>query len=113
MQDEFDTNVEDDSEEDVAQMIMAVRKKLFEEGEVGVAKEVEERWRNRGRMKSEIRVVDGEVEGEWEDEEDEEEDDDDVEMGEAPRLVLTTPREKAEPEVDEEGFTKVVGKKRR
>jgi pre-rRNA-processing protein TSR2 len=49
---------------------------------------------------------------ETDDEEDEDEDEEDVDMGDAPALVRA-PRERVEPEVDEDGFTKVVGKKRR
>jgi pre-rRNA-processing protein TSR2 len=52
------------------------------------------------------------VESRDEDQEtDDEASDDDVDMGDAPALVRA-PREKAEPEIDEDGFTKVVGKKR-
>ncbi|KAL8688147.1 MAG: hypothetical protein Q9218_005869, partial [Villophora microphyllina] len=54
-------------------------------------------------------------EGEEEsDSEDEEDDDGDVEMEmeEAPQLVKVA-KEKVVPRVDEEGFTEVVGKKRR
>ena len=53
-------------------------------------------WRRRG----------GETDWDTDDDEDE---GGDVEMGDAPELVR---REKEEPEVDEEGFTKVTRKKR-
>ena len=41
------------------------------------------------------------------------EDAEDVEMGEAPQSVPAQNRAKQEPEVDEEGFTKVAGRKKR
>ena len=39
--------------------------------------------------------------------------DGDQEMGEAPALVRKKEKERVEPEADEDGFTKVVGKKKR
>ncbi|CAK3826586.1 Hypothetical predicted protein [Lecanosticta acicola] len=113
MNDEFDCNVEDESEAPVARDILLVRKRLLEEHTTLAAQEVESRWRNRGQMKGEVnvQVVQNDV-GDDEDWEEEEEDDEDEE-GEAPRLVPVQPKEKMEPEVDQDGFTKVVGKKKR
>jgi pre-rRNA-processing protein TSR2 len=51
------------------------------------------------------------VEAADEDQETDESEEGDVEMGDAPNLVRA-PRERAEPEIDDDGFTKVVGKKR-
>lgn len=113
MQDEFDCMVEDDSEEEVAQTIMGVRKRLGE-GDAGAAREVEQRWKGRGSMKVEFRDM-GEIEeeGEWEGFGDEEEDGDgDVEMEEAVPDLVPAKKERVEPEVDEEGFVKVTKKKR-
>ena len=120
MQDEFDCNVEDDSEEEVASNILVLRRRLVEDGDLSVVREVEQRWRNRGQKKVEVQVIDNEAEEvddddvEWEGFEDE---DGDVEMTAAedivPDLVPALKKEKPEPEVDEDGFTKVVSKKKR
>ena len=134
MLDEFGVNVEDDSEEEVAAGILRLRrcycsagleeeegKDGEEEGGLrGEVRGLEERWTRRGEMK--VGMVDGgdvEVEGEWDDlEEDEDEEGGgkgDVEMMDSVPEVVPPAREKVkvEPEVDEEGFTKVVGKKNR
>ncbi len=120
MQDEFDCNVEDESEENVAGDILAVVKSLME-GDLRVAKGWEQRYRERGQMKVQFQAVDG---GNQEVDDEEEEwngfsDDDsggvDVQMSgdEAPQLVPAVKKERVEPEVDEDGFTKVIGKKKR
>lgn len=110
MQDEFDCNVEDDSEMEVAGRIVGMKKQLMEGNTTG-AKDVQQRWQNRGQMKMHIQVIDNEADevddDEWNGFEDEE-------MDEAPSLVPAIPiKEKAEPEVDDDGFTKVVSKKKR
>lgn len=110
MEDEFDCNVEDGSEIPTARDILALRQRMTEERSTVAAQEVEQRWRNRGQMKHEVnvQVVSQDVgdDEDWDDEDEEEE-------GEAPRLVPVQPKEKVEPEVDEDGFTKVVGKKKK
>ncbi|KAK5129874.1 hypothetical protein LTR08_002751 [Meristemomyces frigidus] len=116
MQDEFECNVEDDSECAVAATIVGVGRGLQEgQGEQGLrgVRELEERWRNRGQMKINVQVIDREAEEEWNGFEDD--DDVDMEAGEdaVPHLVPAIAREKVEPEVDEDGFTKVQGKKKR
>lgn len=116
MQDEFECNVEDESEVEVARTILRLKNALVEDKDLAPFRELEQRWKNRGQMKVDIRVIDNEAEGGDDDEfegfDDDEEDDNDVDM-DAPPLVPAQPKkEKAEPEVDEDGFTKVVGKKR-
>lgn len=114
MQDEFDTRVEDDSEEEVARMILVLRKRLSEEQNLAAFQEIEQRWKNRGKMKTDVKVVDGEVEvgeddDDWEGFEDE---DEDVDIGGVSLNPTSTARkEKPEPEIDEDGFTKVVRKR--
>lgn len=78
---------------------------------------LERRWKNKGQMKANVQVVE---DGVVEDDEEEFEgfsDDDDVEMDvdeiEAPALVPAVVKEKAVPVVDDDGFTKVVPKKKR
>jgi pre-rRNA-processing protein TSR2 len=118
MQDEFDCNVEDDSEEEVARGLLEVRRRVFEERDVGVLGELETRWRNRGQIKTQIQIVENDQEvgddEEWDEDEDE---DGDINMTAAedivPDLVPALRKDKPEPEVDEDGFTKVVGKKKR
>lgn len=113
MQDEFDVNVEDETEVPVAEEIMKIRKSVFEDGSLAALEAVKGRWTARGgRVPANVNVVEhsyGE-DGEEIEESSEDEDEEDVDMGEAPALV---PREKQEPEVDEDGFTKVVGKRRK
>jgi pre-rRNA-processing protein TSR2 len=125
MQDEFDCNVEDDSEEEVARQILNLRSRVIEEGDLSVVREVEERWRNRGQVKLQFQVIDNGPDAdddEDEDEDDEEEwggldEDGDINMEAAaqivPDLVPALRNEKQEPEVDEDGFTKVTSKKKR
>ncbi|KAL4955960.1 Pre-rRNA-processing protein TSR2-domain-containing protein [Aspergillus filifer] len=113
MNDEFDVVVDDESAGEVAVKIMEVRN-MVERGEYEGVMAMWEEWeRKKGNKNA---VTTGFKRGE--DEENEtsgEEDsdgDEDMEMGEAPALVRA-PRERIEPEIDEDGFTKVVGKKKR
>ncbi len=115
MNDEFEVNVEDGSAWEVAVGIMRLRKECGE-GRFGGVDELWERWVEKGGKGVEgvfrkVEVPEGEEE--WDSEEDGEEDGEgeDVDMEEAPALVET--KEKIVREVDDEGFTKVVGKKRR
>ncbi|RDW78533.1 pre-rRNA-processing TSR2 family protein [Aspergillus mulundensis] len=111
MNDEFDVVVDDESAGEVADRIMEIRK-MVEKGEFDEVKKMWEEWETKAAKKGD--VVAGfrrgeDQEGETDESDDEDEDE---EMGEAPALV-SAPRERVEPEVDEDGFTKVVGKKRR
>ncbi|KAI9376580.1 Pre-rRNA-processing protein TSR2-domain-containing protein [Aspergillus egyptiacus] len=116
MNDEFDVAVDDESAAVVADQIMEIRN-LTARGEFGAVREMWEAWErkaaNRGNLVAGFRRGEDQ-EGETdEDEGSDEGDEGDVDMGEAPDLVARAPRERVEPEVDEDGFTKVVGKKRR
>ncbi|KAL4919879.1 Pre-rRNA-processing protein TSR2-domain-containing protein [Aspergillus aurantiobrunneus] len=116
MNDEFDVVVDDESAAEVAMRIMEIRK-MAERGEFGTVRAMWEDWERKRAQKGGGVAVTGFRRGEDEENEtDEEEDDDeeggDVDMGEAPELVRA-PRERVEPEIDEDGFTKVVGKKKR
>ncbi|GIZ38479.1 hypothetical protein CKM354_000189600 [Cercospora kikuchii] len=112
MGDEFECNVEDESEVVVAGDILKVRSRMMETRSLQAALEVEQRWKNRGNMKTD-KVVVQEVNQDA-DEEEFEGFDDDEDMEEAPALVSApkVPKEKPIPEVDDDGFTKVSGKKR-
>ncbi|RHZ58519.1 pre-rRNA-processing TSR2 family protein [Aspergillus thermomutatus] len=116
MNDEFDVVVDDESAAPVAAQIMAIREQTAR-GEFGLVQEMWEAWQKKSQQKGNnvaaaFKQVEAEDDEDTDDEEDEDEDDEDVDMGEAPALVRA-PRERVEPEVDEDGFTKVVGKKRR
>ncbi|KAL8716759.1 MAG: hypothetical protein Q9225_005938 [Loekoesia sp. 1 TL-2023] len=118
MNDEFEVNVEDDSAMETASKIVGLRK-LTLQGDFGMVDEMYERWRERearGGEKVRFQKAQGDEDEEDEDEEGdseevEEEEDEDVEM-ETPHLVKA-PKEKITPKVDEDGFTEVVGKRRR
>ncbi|KAG0651268.1 20S rRNA accumulation 2 [Hyphodiscus hymeniophilus] len=111
MLDEFEVNVDDDSGFEVAEQMVRMRKDCAR-GEFAEVRALKEKWDSRGGKDIE-ELFKGVERGEEEDETDgsvDEDDDEDVEMDEAPRLV--TVKEKAEPEVDEDGFTKITKKKR-
>lgn len=114
MQDEFDVNVEDETEIPVAEEIMKLRKGVFEDNDFSGVESVKQRWTARGgKIPQNVNVIEhtyGEDGEEMENSSDDNDEDDDVEMGDAP---APAPKEKVEPEVDEDGFTKVVGKKRK
>lgn len=113
MNDEFEVLVDDDSAGNVALEIMEFRGQTAR-GEFGAIQELWETWQKKSQQNSSAASMFKQIETRDEDQETDAEEDDsedgDVEMGEAPSLVRA-PREKAEPEVDEDGFT-MVKKKR-
>lgn len=113
MQDEFDVNVEDESEVPVAADIMRLSKQIAE-GDLGGVEQVRMRWEKRGGKVGKVNVVEHKHDEDEDDEEEEDEEDGgvDVEMGDAPAQLVPV-KERPEPEVDEDGFTTVVSKKRR
>jgi pre-rRNA-processing protein TSR2 len=113
LEDEFGVRVEDETEVAVAREIMTIRKEIGE-GNTATVDALQKKWQERkGKEVStgSVNVKETNQEGEWDSVDEESDEDDDVEMGEAPALVPAKP--KPEPEVDDEGFTKVVGKKKR
>jgi pre-rRNA-processing protein TSR2 len=124
MIDEFEVVVDDDSAENIARQIWSGVQKL-QKGETEELKQLWEKWEEKRRNtggKEISGIVRGEdKEGEetdWDDEDDEDEEEfngfpdrPDVSMAEAQQL--SAKKEKIEPEIDEDGFTKVVGKKKR
>ncbi|EAA28310.1 hypothetical protein GE21DRAFT_9126 [Neurospora crassa] len=115
MLDEFEVNVDDDSAFEVAEQILRVRLGCLK-GKFDEVDALRRRFEGKGGNKKVVfkKAEDQDNDTDW-DTDDDEEVDSDEEMGDAPALVPTTqqPKEKVEPEVDEDGFTKVVGKKRR
>ncbi len=119
MNDEFDVNVEDGSGEEISAKIVGLRK-LTLQGDFAMVDEMYSKWQERqskgtgGKINFQHIIRDeDEDETDWDSDDINDADEDgDVEMGEAPALVKS-PKEKVQPKVDEEGFTEVVGRKRR
>ncbi|EXJ92991.1 hypothetical protein A1O3_01547 [Capronia epimyces CBS 606.96] len=128
MVDEFEVIVDDGSAEDTARGIWSGVEKL-KTGDLAELHDLYAKWQEKQKKGSGHDAV-AFVRGEDKDAEDtdwdgEDEDGDeeewngfpdhaDVDMDEAPPLVDTRrPRQKIQPEVDDEGFTKVVGRKTR
>lgn len=116
MVDEFDINVDDDSGVEVAKQIVRARTQCAV-GQLDEFNSLKERFANRKGTKVEAmfkRIEDTNQDTDWETDDSGDDDDDDesggadVNMDEAPPLVK---KEKAEPEVDEDGFTKVTRKR--
>ena len=127
MLDEFEIVVDDGSAEEVAIKIWASAVKV-RDGNVQELDEMYSRWQEKQAKGGEkaVNVVRGEDkdgdETDWDDEDDDDDEEEwngfpnreDDEMNEAPQLVDTKKeRQKIAPEVDEDGFTKVVSKKKR
>ena len=115
MEDEFCTVVEDSSEQTVAAAILRARQECLAGNFEGVMR-LEGQWRAaRGAKVTSVKAGGDEQDDDEDDSEDEDEDENgDVKMGEddeAPQLVET--RDRIELEVDEDGFTKVVNRRRR
>lgn len=121
MTDEFDVAVDDGSAGVVADQIMTLKGQV----EVGNYEDVDRMWaeykermerkgvEQQQAMFKRVETRDEDQETDGDDDDDDDEEDEDEEMGDAPALVSRPPRERVEPEVDEDGFTKVVGKKKR
>ncbi|KAJ5173171.1 hypothetical protein N7492_005764 [Penicillium capsulatum] len=112
MNDEFDVVIDDESAGNVALEIMELKAQTLR-GEFATIQSMWEAWQRKTQQKSASMFK--QVESREEDQETDEEIEDDsgdMEMDDAPALVRA-PREKVEPEIDDDGFTKVVGKKKR
>lgn len=114
MLDEFEVNVDDDSGYDVAEQIMRLRRDCGR-GIFAEVQSMKEKWDARGGRDIVAGQFKEEERDEKEDETDaseDEEEQEDVDMDDnfVPQLVKA--KEKSEPEVDEDGFTKVTKKKR-
>ncbi|KAK4034421.1 Pre-rRNA-processing protein TSR2-domain-containing protein [Parachaetomium inaequale] len=115
MLDEFEVNVDDESAFEVAEQVVRLRGECLR-GKLDGVDALRRRWEGKKGNKVVFKKAedqDGD-ETDWDTDDDEEEEEgesgEDVEMGEAPPAPPR--REKEEPEVDEEGFTKVSRKKR-
>jgi pre-rRNA-processing protein TSR2 len=120
--DEFDIAVDDKdySPWEASLRIMTGREKILQ-GDFSQVDQWYEEWAEKHRTGSGRivvqRVDDDEAQDtDWDEEDGEDENEDegeDVEMDDAPQLVEKPKREKVEPEVDEDGFTKVVGRRKK
>jgi len=119
MSDEFEVIVDDGSLEELARKMYMGRAQILQ-GDTSEVARLTSLWEERRKKRTVIQAVQGpDVDQETDDEEDEDEewngfqDNPDVDMDDAPALIDSAQvRRKPEPEVDEEGFVKVVGKKR-
>ena len=119
MDEEFQVVLEDDSDYDVAQRIMQLRDSTSQ-GDFTFVDQVHAAWEKRkGNTVVAINMHKGaDMEGSDDDDneegEDGEEDNDDmdVNMQDAPQISASGGRQKQQPEVDDDGFTKVVSRRK-
>jgi pre-rRNA-processing protein TSR2 len=109
MEDEFEVVPDDDSVSPVADAIMEISVQT-QSGDFAKVDRLLERWRKVGTGKVVAQEGNQSDESVDEESESEEDEDEDEEMGDAPALVV---KEKPAPQVDEDGFETVVGKRRR
>ena len=116
LEDEFGCRIEDETEVQVARDIMAIRKEV-EEGSTEKIDALHKKWQSSNGKEvatGDVNVRESNQEADWDSIDEESDDAGDVDMDDAPALVPAKPKEpKPEPEIDEDGFEKVVGKKRR
>ena len=115
MLDEFEVVVDDDSPAEVAASIFKGRQRILQEdcSEVDQMLAHWEEKQKKGQEKLPFKRVEEDDDGQETDWESSVSDEDDIVMDEAPQLVHATRQEKPAPEIDEDGFTKVIGKKKR
>ncbi|KAI2633482.1 Pre-rRNA-processing protein TSR2-domain-containing protein [Xylaria nigripes] len=120
MFDEFEANVDDQSEAQVVDRIMKCRAQCAE-GNFALVAELRARWLDTKGKKVAAQAgaepnqeTDSESGSDEDDEdgEDEQNGDGDVDMDDAPALVPVAPKEKPQPEIDEDGFEKVSRRRR-
>lgn len=115
MLDEFDVNVDDDSAYEVAEQIVRVRAECARGKFDGELAGLQRRFDARGGTKV-VGVFkkgeDEDAETDWDTDDDDEDGEGDSEDGDVPMGDAPPKKEKEEPEVDEEGFTKVSRRKR-
>ncbi|KAI1758070.1 Pre-rRNA-processing protein TSR2-domain-containing protein [Xylaria castorea] len=116
MFDEFEANVDDQSEAEVADRIMKCRTQCAA-GHFALVEELRARWLDtKGKKVVAQAAADPDQDTDWESGSDDDDDDEsgnaDVDMDDAPALVSVAPKEKPQPEIDEDGFEKVLRRKR-
>ncbi|TGJ88533.1 hypothetical protein E0Z10_g231 [Xylaria hypoxylon] len=117
MFDEFEANIDDQSEAEVADRIMKCRAQCAV-GNFALVEELRARWLDtKGKKVVAQAAADQDQDTDWESGSDDDEDGDesgnaDVDMNDAPALVPVAPKEKPQPDIDEDGFEKVSRRKR-
>ena len=117
MNDEFDINVEDGSGEEIAAKIVGLRK-LTLRGDFGMVDEMYQKWQERqarGGGQVQIQHVqrpENEYDTDWDSVDMEDGSDEDMETVQAPE-VAKPQKERTQPRVDDDGFTEVVGRRKR
>jgi pre-rRNA-processing protein TSR2 len=115
LENEFGVRLEDETEVAVAKEIMGIRKEVSE-GNFATVDALQKKWEARKGKEvqtGKVQVKEMNQDAEWDSVDEESDDDDedgDVDMSDAPPLVAAKP--KLAPIVDDDGFTKVVGKRR-
>ncbi|KAI0129527.1 Pre-rRNA-processing protein TSR2-domain-containing protein [Xylariales sp. AK1849] len=112
MEDEFDVNVDDGSGFEVAEQIVRLRASCMK-GQFAEVEQLRNKWvSGKGKKVVMQQAPDQDQDTDWESADDDDEDDgSDIDMDEAPALV-SAPKEKPPPEIDEDGFQKVTRKKK-
>ena len=113
--DNFDVHFDDGSSAEVAAKIVGMRKMTLR-GDFVMVDDMYTKWQERQARGGQNRIFAKQIEQEdnttdW-DSENTSDEDDDVTMNDVPALART-PKEKPVPKVDEDGFTEVIGKKKR
>lgn len=121
MSDEFEVVVDDDSLEETARKIWTGRLQILQ-GNMDEVARLMKVWEERKDKKTNMQIIKGpDVDQDTDEDEDEEtwngfvdSVNEDTDMNDAPPLIdLSQPKKKPDPEIDEDGFTKVVSKKKR
>lgn len=115
LEDEFGIRLEDESEVAVAKDIMKIRTET-QKGDFATVDALQRKWEERKGKEVNTGNLKVEVHNHGDDDDFDsidEESDEDEEMGDAPPLEPAKPKEKPAPEIDEDGFERVVRKGRR
>ncbi|GAP86796.1 putative pre-rRNA-processing protein tsr2 [Rosellinia necatrix] len=115
MFDEFEADIDDQSEAEVADRIMKCRAQCAV-GDFELVEMLRARWLDTKGKKVIAQVAaDQDQDTDWDSGSDDDEGangDGDLEMEDAPQLVPVAPKERPQPEIDEDGFEKVLRRKR-
>ncbi|KAI9712669.1 MAG: hypothetical protein M1820_001290 [Bogoriella megaspora] len=113
-EDEFGVRLETESEVAVAADILRLRRETAS-GDLTGVHQVKARWEKNGKnpkLGPGVEIIEHVQEDDGDEDWDDEDDDEDTEMSKAPPLVPAREiKTKAEPEIDEDGFTKVTRKR--
>lgn len=113
--DNFDVHFDDGSPAEIAAKIVGI-KKMTLRGDFALVDEMYTKWQEKQARGGQKRILAKQIEQEdnttdW-DSQSTSDEDEDVIMNDVP-APARTPKEKPVPKVDEDGFTEVIGKKKR